>query len=70
MQDLRGEAKTCVPISLCPVARPYWLPVLGDSSDGPCGFRLEGGGSTLRAGKKEAYPSTQLVRMGLGAPPG
>lgn len=71
MQDLRGEAKTCVPISLCPVTRPYWLPVLGDPSDGPCGLRLEGGtrGGTLRAGKNEAYPSTQLVKMGLEALP-
>lgn len=33
-------------------------------------WRGGGEGGTLRAGKNEAYPSTQLVKMGLGAPPG
>lgn len=55
MQDLRGEAKTCVPISLCPVTRPYWLPVLGDPSDGPCGLRLE-------AGRRVGYPQGRQER--------
>lgn len=30
IQDLKGEAKTWVSISLCPATQPYWLPALGD----------------------------------------
>lgn len=70
MQDLRGEAKTCVPISLCAVTQPYWLPALRDSSVGPCDHRLEGRVPSGPARKRPAYPSTQLVRMGLEAHPG
>lgn len=70
MQNLRREAKTCVPISLCAATQPYWFPALGDSSVGLCDPKLEGRVHSGPARKRPAYPGTQLVRMGLEAHPG
>lgn len=66
IQDLRGEAKTWVPISLCLATQPYWLPAPGDPPVGPGGPRLEGGIPSGWARKRPADLCTQLVSVGLG----